>query len=247
MGRVDVTGTRRPLRSPMPDQHLDVGALREMHGLRDAKVALAVRRVLEELAPGREVAPRRVDVRARLDDEGAQRSVVGGHPAMGHGPWDEDVVALTNRQNAQPRFERRRAGLDVAELVTDRVPVQRRHLTRDGVADADVGVAEHGPPAGDGVEGLPVLARDQVVQAQVPGEQGVVGVQGPVGQLPRLGGDERRWHVAVVEQGRLRGEPLLAHQLLEEEAARFVAVLDVPLRRDVADSAVMRHAGDLAI
>ena len=45
----------------------------------------------------------------------------------------------------------------------------------------------------------------------------------------------------VVEQGRVGGEALLAHQLLGVEAAVGLAELGVPLARHLADAAVVRH------
>ena len=71
-----------------------------------------------------------------------------------------------------------------------------------------------------GVGGLVLLAGEQVVQLQVPRQQRAVGRQRLVGQLPRAGVDDRRRDAAVVEQRGVRGEALLAHQLLGVEARR---------------------------
>jgi hypothetical protein len=62
------------------DVDLDVGRLDDLRVGRAAQVALAVRRVLEELAVLRQVALGRRDVAARLDGVQPQRLVpVGTH------------------------------------------------------------------------------------------------------------------------------------------------------------------------
>ena len=58
---------------------------------------------------------------------------------------------------------------------------------------------------------------------------------------PVAGTDDRGRQVPVVEQRRVVGEALDAHQLLGVQAAVGVAELGVPLARDLADLAVVRH------
>jgi hypothetical protein len=97
------------------------------------------------------------------------------------------------------------------------------------------------PPAGDRVDRLVLLAREQVVQLQVPGQQRAVRRRRLVGQLPRPGVDDRRGDAAVVEQRGVGREALLADEFLVVEAAVGTAVLGVPLRWDVAHLPVERH------
>ena len=83
--------------------------------------------------------------------------------------------------------------------------------------------------------------REQPVQLEVPRLERVVRRHGQVRQLPDLAVDDRRRDAAVVEQRGVGGEPLLAHQLLVAQRAVVVAERGVPLRRDLADLAVVRH------
>jgi len=74
------------------DVDLDVGLVDRLRHGRAAQVALAVRRVLEQLAELRQVAPRRRDVAVGFDGVEPQRLVTGRHPAVHGGAREDDVV-----------------------------------------------------------------------------------------------------------------------------------------------------------
>src|SRR4051794_19767787 len=76
------------------------------------------------------------------------------------------VVPTADLQHAEGGLDGGGAALDVDAFVAGGVAVVRRGLRGDGVGDADVGVAEHEPAAGDRVGGLVLLAGEQVVQPQ---------------------------------------------------------------------------------
>src|SRR4051794_35142503 len=77
------------------------------------------------------------------------------------------------------------------------------------------------------------------------GLERVVGAACLVGQLPYPGVDDGRRHAPVVQQRRVRGEALLAHQLLAVEVALLVAVLGVPGRWHRTHAAVVGHGASL--
>jgi hypothetical protein len=79
------------------------------------------------------------------------------------------------------------------------------------------------------------------VELEVAGEEWRVGGRALVGQGPGSRVDDRRRDLPVVEQRGVGEEALLAHQLLVVERAVRLPVLGVPLARDVADAAVVRH------
>ena len=201
--------------------------------------------VLEELPVARQVPLGWRDVGVGLDHVSAQRLVALGHPAMGGGAGQDHVVTLADRQRTEHRLDGRGPGLDVDALVADRIAVERAGLAGSDVGDADVAVAEHEAPAGDEVGALPLLAREQVVQPQVPGQQRPVLGQRLVGRLPWRRIHHRRRDGAVVEQRGVRGESFLSHQLLGVQPALRRAVLGVPLGWDRPDAAVVRHAARL--
>src|SRR3712207_883223 len=72
-------------------------------------------------------------------------------------------------------------------------------------------------------------------------DQRVVRRRGLVVHVPHLAVDDRRRHPAVVQQRGVGGEAFLPHELLAEQPALVVAVLDVPLGRDVTHPPVVRH------
>ncbi len=82
---------------------------------------------------------------------------------------------------------------------------------------------------------------EEPVQPQVPRLQRVVGDHPEVGQLPDLAVHDGRGHPPVVEQRGVRGEALLAHQLLVAQRPALVAEGRVSPLRDVAHLAVVRH------
>lgn len=225
----------------MLDEDLDVGALGDQRLGGAVQVALAERRVLEELPELRQVTLGRNDVTVRLDCVRAQRFRSLRHPAVGGRHRDQDVVARAGVQGAEHGLDDRLAGLDVHHLVAERVAVQRRLLGGHHVRQAHVGVAQDQPAAGHDVRFRPDLLGEEVVQLQVPRLERVVRSGGLVAQLPHGRVDDGRRDVAVVEQRRVGGEALLAHQLLEVEPAFLVPVLGVTLRRNVAELSVERH------
>ena len=238
---VDASGQPTRAASSMLDEDLDVALLDDPRRCRDPQVALAVRGVLEELPVAGQVALRRGDVARGLDDVQPQRLVVAHHPPVGGRPGHDDVVTGSHLEVAEDRLDGGGTGLDEHALVAGRVAVERRGLARDHVAEPHVGVAQHEPSAGHGVERLPLDPGHEVVQPQVTRQQGMVGSGPLVGQLPGPGVDDRRGQRAVVEQRGVRGEPLLPHELLGVQPAVGVAELGVPLARDVADALVVGH------
>ncbi len=76
--------------------HLALGDQQRFGG--GAQVALAVRRVLEELPVVGQVATRRADVPLGLGDQGADRFGAGGHPAVRGRRRDHHVVAACRRR-----------------------------------------------------------------------------------------------------------------------------------------------------
>ena len=94
--------TRRTVAAVL-DEHLDVGALLHERLGRPVQVALAVRRVLEELAEPGEVALRRRDVAVRLDGvEPRDLAVdVARQPAVRGRPRDQHVVAGAVAEHAE--------------------------------------------------------------------------------------------------------------------------------------------------
>ena len=154
--RVDVPGAGDPPAPPVLHQHLHVlrrfRAIHEERLGRAVQVALAVGRVLQELPEPGEVALGRRDVGVRLDCVEPKRFGPDRHPAVGGGPGQQHVVALPGGERSEDGLDDRTAGLDVHALVADRVAVERARLPRDDVGDAHVGVAEHEPPPGHGVQ-----------------------------------------------------------------------------------------------
>ena len=234
------------------DLGLLVGARADVLGeertVRLAQVALAVGGVLEELAVLAEIALGRRDVAVRLDAVRPQRLVAGdlGEPPVRRRPRDDDVVALADVEGAEDRLDAGSAALDVDALVADPVAVPGARRARDGIRDAHVTVAEDESATGDDVGALDRGGVEEVMELEVPGRQRMVRRRRLVRDPPHGGADRRRRDVAVVEQGAVGAEALLAHQLLVVELARGApgagsAVLGVPLGRDAADRLVVRH------
>jgi hypothetical protein len=219
---LDVRDVAAPL-----DQRLEVG--------RTVQVALAVGRVLEELAEPREVTLGRVDVGAGLDR--VEPRGLGRDPAVVGRARDEDVVAGPVGHDAEDRLDRATAGLDVDALVTDGVAVERRGVgAGDDVADPHVVVAQDQPAPLDGTG-----ARREVVELEVTRLERVVGRARLVGEVPDRAVGDRAGHSAVVEQGRVGREALLAHQLLAEQVAVLVTKLGVALARQPTECSVVGH------
>ena len=140
---------------------------------RAVQVALAVRRVLEQLPVAGQVALRRRDVAVRLDRVELAR--LGRHPAVRGRARDDHVVAGAVGQHPEHGLDGAGAGLDVDALVADRVAVVRRRVDAgDDVPDPDVAVAQHQPPAGD----RRPCRVGELVQLEVPRLQRVVRASG---------------------------------------------------------------------
>ncbi len=237
----------------MLDVHLGLGTglltdvLRQQGPPGKSQVSLAVRAVLEELAVLAEVALRRRDVAAGLDADGAQRLRAGAdrQPPVSRRARDDDVVTLPDLERPEDRLDPRPPTLDVDDLVADPVAVPGARRSGDGIGQPHVTVAEQQPAAGDDVGPLDGLGRKEVVRAQVTRQQRVVGCRGEVTDAPLAVVRHRGGDVAVVEQGGVRGEALLPHELLVVELALAApgraSVLGVPLRGDASHRLVVRH------
>ena len=238
MGRTGHPGADDAGAGAVLDQDLDVLALDEQRTDRPVQVALAVRRVLEQLPVAREVALGRRDVAVGLDR--VEPAGLRRQPAVGGGTGQQHVVTAPVGERPEDRLHGPTARLDVDALVTDRVAVERRGLgPGDHVGDADVVVGQDEPTAGDRVRaGRPL---EEPVQPEVSRLERVVGDPRLVGELPHVGADDRRGHPAVIEQRGVGREALLPHQLLVVQPAFGVAELGVPLGRDLADLPVVRH------
>ena len=105
------------------------------------------------------------------------------------------------------------------------------------VRDPDVVVGQQVLPAEHRVGAAGV----ELVGPQVAGLERQVRRPGAGRRGELLGGHDRGRRVPVVEQGRVGGEALLAHQLLGVEAAVGLPELGVALAGHLADAAVVRH------
>ena len=227
----------------MLDQHLDVRALDEQRRRRPVQVALAVRRVLEQLAVAGQVALRRRDVAVGLDGVERAPALHRRHPPVGRRARDDDVVAgAASSSVAEDGLDGGRAGLDVDALVADRVAVER------ATAHAGDDVGESARRRCRARSRRPVTASTPVAPSSNSScSSRWRGVSGWLGARPGRAAptashvDDRRRDAAVVEQRRVGGEALLPHQLLVVQVPLGGAVLGVPLGRDAAGSAVVRH------
>src|SRR5262249_16096410 len=86
-----------------------------------------------------------------------------------------------------------------------------------------------------------VCVLEQLVEAQVPGQQRRVGHRAQVRQPPDLSIHDRRGQLTVIEQRGVGREALLAHELLVVEPTVGCAVLGVPFRRYAPTLPVIRH------
>src|SRR5690606_3093694 len=161
---------------------------------------------------------------------------------------NDDVVALRHLEGPEHRLDPGRSALDIDALVADGVAVPRGDGTGDDVEDSYVTVAEYEAPARDRVDGADVVLVEAIEHVQMAGQQGLVRSRRQVPDHPLTSTADRARDVAVVEQGRVGAEPLLAHELLVEEVAltRGTAllghrVLRVSLGRDAAHRLVVRH------
>src|ERR1700761_5423611 len=179
------------------------------------EVALAVWGVLEELPGVRQVALRRPDVPASLDDKSGDGVAPGRDPAVDRSARDDDVVAFACVDRAVHGLEPRLAALNVDGFVTGRVPVQVGRGIRAGERDRDIIVAGEGLPAEHQVTSGP-----KFLGPVVPGQQRVVLDQtGPsYGIGYRLAFEDRRRRVDVIQERGIGRKPLFAHQLLGVQA-----------------------------
>ena len=169
------------------------------------------------------------------------RSSPSRDPAVRGRGRDHDVVAGADRRAPRRRSRRRRTPLST---YTHSSPIALRYngdgSVGDRVRDAHVGVgqqvlpAEHRRPA-------PAPAPSSLCVLRWRGLSGWLGRRGEGRPVEHLAGHDRRRDAPVVEQRRVRGEPLDAHQLLGVEAAVRLAELGVALARDLTDLAVVRH------
>jgi hypothetical protein len=191
--------------------------------------------VLQELAVLGQIALGRPDVSRRLDGEG--RDAALGNPAVDRSGGDDDVVALAGLDHPVGRLEPDPAGGDVDALVAHGVAVELAGGLGRGVRHADVGVARQQSAPGD-----QVAAGRQILGAEVTGGERQVGDQRRgLGGRDRLGLDDRRGEMTVVEQGGVAGEALLAHQLLRVQPAVGPPELHMSLAGNLTHDAVVRH------
>ena len=212
--------------------------------LRHAQVALAVGRVLQELAGLlAHVARRRADVAAvgRLEHHEARLllavlRLVEGHlvrDALG----DHDVVLGPELERAEGGLHRARAEVDEDALVAHGVLEEVVHLlVGDAHGHLHVGVAEEHHAAGDGVALGRHGAQLEVAHAHHVGLD-VLGL----GAVERLPADHLRGRVDVVERGRGAHEALGAEDFLAVERAVRAAELHVALLGDLAELRVVGH------
>lgn len=219
------------------DQDLEFAGLGE--GLevdRRADVALAVGRMLQQLAELIPVALGRGDLAARLDDEEAAFLGVEAH-APGGAVGNDEVVAGIEVEPAELRLQRALALVHEPDLVGLGVAIEKVHaLRRARHAEGDVVVAEKGPARRD---------RIAAVGHAFGGERAVAdGAEGGVFDGLRLHElclhDPRRQEV-MVEDGLDAVKSLQAHQLLAVERAVGLAELGVPLVGDLAETVVVAH------
>ena len=181
----------RSVMGPVANDDIDVVALDEHRFGRAAQVALAVRRVLEELPFRRQVAARRARCgrrpRSRSSGPGSDRPEPNGGPARG-------ARRRSRRRSTAsgPKAVSRTSDPDSTktQLVADCVAVQRRCSATDDVRQAHVGVGQQQPSPEDDVAdraGRLTGVGEQRSGPQVAGTQRMVGLQQLVDRRTRAG------------------------------------------------------------
>ncbi len=102
MRGVHVAGPGDSARAPVPDENLDVGTVDGELPVRTVQVALAVRRVLQQLPEPRQVALGRGDVGVGLDDVQPHRIRSGRDPAVRRAARQQHVVACVACRTRTP-------------------------------------------------------------------------------------------------------------------------------------------------
>ena len=206
---------------------------------RGVQVALAVRRMLEQLAVVVAIALRRLDLRRRLEvQDPLVRAGIGVQPP-GRPDRQDQVVARAVAERSEDRVAEAGALVHEEHLVGDAVPVEEPVGHRTGRADHaehDVVVEIEGHPAGDHVP-----ARWQPAGLGEP-----VAMKTVVGRfeldLPnRFDAVRARRRRQVIEERAAPGETLDAEQLLRVQAAVGRPMLGMALPRDAAAGHVV-HA-----
>ncbi len=202
---------------------------------RDADVALAVRRPLDQLTHRIEIALRRPDVAATLHHQELRR--LGEAIAVQDVPMDDEIIAGDEREIAVLGLEVPLPLRDIHDLVPLRVPVEMLVLpVRRHVEHRDVVVEEHR----DAVERRAPAAGD-ARRLEVPVLEGLVIAR----QVRRLAETPDRGHgrgrMNVIQQRRRAGESLDADELLVVDRAIRLPEGDVPLARDLPQRVVVRH------
>ena len=194
--------------------------------------------MLEKLPGLRQVAGRRRHMTGRFDDEqthgltGSRNNPVGGRRGK------HEVVTRSRGDDAEHGLHDPAAGLDVQQLVTDGVAVQRRRFGRHDVRHCDVRVGEQQPAPGHCIRGSTGV---ELVGPHVPWQQRMVGDRRLRRWLPGLGSDDRGRQMPVVQQRGDAGEALLPHQLLGVQPAVWSVELDVALAGHITHGSVVRH------
>ena len=191
------------------------------------QVALAVRRVLEQLPEPRQVPLRRRDVRVGLDRIRAQRDPA----ASGAEPTDASSPAGSPRSRPDRRRTRRTPSRP-APAPAPRTRTRRR--SRCGTRATSRAPTPHTRCARRRCRGRAAVrspgrsvalaaASNRSCRRRCRGTSGWFGVvdRSPIDHTRRV--DDRRRDVAVVEQRRVGREALLAHQLLVVERALLTA------------------------
>ena len=219
------------------DAHLELPALHvRLEPLRTADVALAVGRVLEQLPVLVPVAPRRLDLGHRFDD---QEALVAGvhHHAVGGAARQDHVVAGPVGERAEDRLEASGSEVNEVQLVALAVPVEIVHA-RGGPTDGerDVGVPQQDLPRLDGIGAGPGVAGEQVMVAErlARGERNL-----RVAHFPDALHQGRS--VVVIEQGAHAAETLAPHELLAEQRAVGLPELGVALVGDEPQGVIHGH------
>ena len=227
------------------DANLELALLVEGHRhLRQAQVALAVGRVLEELRGLlRHVARRRQDVRAvhALDQQEASRRLARGglveHHAVDRALRDHDVVLRPELQRAEHGVDHARSEVDEEALVGRRVlEVVLHRLRRNADADLDIVVAKQHGAAGDGV-----ALRLHRHALHMPHAHGVALDILDLRRVERLPADHLRRRVDVIQRRGRADESFGAEHLFRVEPAVGTAELDVALGGKIAELGVVGH------
>ncbi len=210
---------------------------------RRVEVALAERRVLEQLPVAVAVPVGRLDLSRSVEAEPdlfARAWVVHTHP-VGRAAGDHDVVVRAVRNVAEDRLQGARPAMDEENLVALAVSVEAVALL-SGLRDRDFDVAvplKEAPRREEVAAGLDGVGVGQAVDVRVRHPL----VADDRLEVANFGHPARR--VEVVEDRLVSGEALEAENLFDQELA-VSPELDVSLRRDLAELRVAHQNTSVA-